>query len=181
MFDLVPNTSLAIINRCVLLITWWVVLLKLYLVSVKQLISWVLLANFSHCVKMSVFGVFLVRISAFGPTAWKVSKYGVFSGLHFPAFGGRKNRGQKKLRICTLFTQWLNTETKYSVFFTQWLNIQPSYRKIQTRKTPNTGTFQTVFIMREDFTRSFHFESHWWAWLSFGTKPLWENSGTLGS
>ena len=91
MFDLVPNTSLAIINRCVLLITWWVVLLKLYLVSVKQLISWVLLANFSHCVKMSVFGVFLVRISAFGPTAWKVSKYGVFSGLHFPAFGLNTN------------------------------------------------------------------------------------------
>ena len=36
-------------------------------------------------------------------TAWKVSKYGVFSGPYFPAFG--LNTDQKKLRIWTLFTQ----------------------------------------------------------------------------
>ena len=35
-------------------------------------------------------------------TAWKVSKYGVFSGLYFPAFGLTM---EKKLRIWTLFTQ----------------------------------------------------------------------------
>ena len=33
-------------------------------------------------------------------TAWKVSKYGVFSGKN------GKNTDQKKLRIWTLFTQW---------------------------------------------------------------------------
>ena len=44
-------------------------------------------------------------------TAWKVSKYGVFSGLYFPIFG-------------------LNTEI-YSVN----LRIQSKYRKIRTRKT----------------------------------------------
>ena len=36
-------------------------------------------------------------------TAWKVSKYGVFSGPFFYAFG--LNVDQKKLRIWTLFTQ----------------------------------------------------------------------------
>ena len=39
-------------------------------------------------------------------TAWKVSKYVVFSGPYFPAFG--LNTDQKKLRIWTLFTQSLN-------------------------------------------------------------------------
>ena len=55
-------------------------------------------------------------------TAWKVSKYGVFSGPYFPAFElnterysslripysvrMRENTDQKKLRIRTLFTQW---------------------------------------------------------------------------
>ena len=36
----------------------------------------------------------------FLPTAWKVSKYGVFSGSYFPVFG--LNTDQKKLRIWTL-------------------------------------------------------------------------------
>ena len=36
-------------------------------------------------------------------TAWKVSKYGVFSGPYFPAFG--LNTDQEKLLIWTLFTQ----------------------------------------------------------------------------
>ena len=48
-------------------------------------------------------------------TAWKVSKYGVFSGPYFPAFGliperyysvrMREKVDQKKLRNWTLFTQ----------------------------------------------------------------------------
>ena len=41
-------------------------------------------------------------------TAPKVSKYGVFSGAHFPVFGlirKQENTDQKKLRIWTLFTQ----------------------------------------------------------------------------
>ena len=53
-------------------------------------------------------------------TAWKVCKYGVFSGLYFPAFG-------------------LNTE-RYSVS----LRIQYKCGKIRTRKTPNTNIFYAV-------------------------------------
>ena len=37
-------------------------------------------------------------------TAWKVSKYGVSSGLYCPVLG--LNTDQRKLRIWTLFTQW---------------------------------------------------------------------------
>ena len=38
-------------------------------------------------------------------TAWKVSKYRVFSDPYFPVFG--LNTNNKKLRIWTLFTQWI--------------------------------------------------------------------------
>ena len=51
----------------------------------------------------------------FAGTAWKVSKYGVFSGRYVPVFGLntemygvnriQENTNQKKLRIWTLFTQ----------------------------------------------------------------------------
>ena len=59
------------------------------------------------------------------PIGWKVSKYGVFSGLYFPAFGlnispypvqMRENMDQKKLSMWTRFTQWmpkLNKEGKF--------------------------------------------------------------------
>ena len=51
------------------------------------------------------------------PTAWKVSKYEVISGLHFPVFvlnteiyglntEIQKNTNQKQLRIWTVFTLW---------------------------------------------------------------------------
>ena len=42
---------------------------------------------------------------SFKITAWKVGKYGDFSGPYFPAFG--LNTYQKKLRLWTLFTQWI--------------------------------------------------------------------------
>ena len=51
------------------------------------------------------------------PIGWKVSKYGVFSGLYFPAFG-------------------LNTE-RYGVS----LRIQSECGKIQTRKNSVLGHF----------------------------------------
>ena len=54
-------------------------------------------------------------------TAWKVSKYGVFSGPYFPVLG-------------------LNTEI-YCVN----LRIKLEYGKIQTRKTPYLDTFLSVF------------------------------------
>ena len=59
-------------------------------------------------------------------TAWKVSKYGVFSGPYFPAFGLNtefflvrispysvqmwENTDQKKLGIWALSTQWVKTK-----------------------------------------------------------------------
>ena len=58
-----------------------------------------------------------IRLHARIPTAWKVPKYGVFSGLHFLVFSPnteifsciqseyRKKRTRKKLCIWTLFTQ----------------------------------------------------------------------------
>ena len=41
-------------------------------------------------------------------TAWKVSKYGVFSGPYFPVFSPNRGKyGQEKLRIRSLLTQWI--------------------------------------------------------------------------
>ena len=43
-------------------------------------------------------------------TAWKVSKYRVFSGPYFPVFSPTTGKyGQKKLRIWKLLTQWQST------------------------------------------------------------------------
>ena len=64
-------------------------------------------------------------------TAWKVSKYGVFSGPYFSAFGQNteiylvnhriqseyRKIGPEKLRIWTLFTQWTLRR-----FLTNWRN-----------------------------------------------------------
>ena len=44
-------------------------------------------------------------------TAWKVSKYRVFSDPYFPVFG--LNSDQKKLRIWTFFTQWILKSTVF--------------------------------------------------------------------
>ena len=66
-------------------------------------------------------------------TAWKMSKYGVFSVPHFPAFGLNTERygvytDQKELRIWSLFTQWVGSwapaasKTELSVtIFNDWL------------------------------------------------------------
>ena len=58
-------------------------------------------------------------------TASKVSKYGVFSGPYFPAFG-------------------LNTE-RYSLS----LRIQSECGKIRTRKTPYLATFHALAECRQ--------------------------------
>ena len=64
-------------------------------------------------------------------TAWKVSKYGVFSVPYFPAFG-------------------LNTERYVS------LRIQSECGKMRTRITPNTDTFQAVDILaKQCFRKNF--------------------------
>ena len=91
-------------------------------------------------------------------TAWKVSKYGVFSGPYFPAFGlicrispysvrMRENTNQKKLRIWTLFMQW-NVLSCYqiaglqeTISFFDCLH-RDSY---QRKKAPTTTTVSWVW------------------------------------
>ena len=61
-------------------------------------------------------------------TAWKVSKYGVFSGPYFPVFGLNKERYSVSLRIqseCGKKTDWKKTPNL--TLFTQ-RNAQP-YRQ----------------------------------------------------
>ena len=66
---------------------------------------------------------YLIATSGYFCTAWKVSRYGVFSGPYFPAFELnterlRENTDQKKLRISTLFTQcWLLLVTSCCFWF----------------------------------------------------------------
>ena len=62
--------------------------------------------------------------SCISPTAWKVSKYGVFSGPYYPLFG-------------------LNTEI-YSVN----LRIQSKCRKYGAEKTPYLDTFHAVVVYK---------------------------------
>ena len=56
---------------------------------------------------LSFFMIRKILIFKLGATAWKVSKYGVFSGPCFPVFwlntGIQEKKDQKKLRIWTLF------------------------------------------------------------------------------
>ena len=57
-------------------------------------------------------------------TAWNVSKYGVFSGLYFPVFSPNTGKyGPKKLRIWTLFTQFLDTSQAPGIAI--WREILP--------------------------------------------------------
>ena len=67
----------------------------------KKLDSW---GIYYHLVSL----IFCIR-----DTAWKVSKYGVFSGPYFPVFSRNaeiwENTDQKKLHIWTLFRQWEGT------------------------------------------------------------------------
>ena len=69
-------------------------------------------------------------------TAWKVTKYRVFSSLHFPAFGLNMER-----------SFGLNTE-RYSVSLriqSEWsLHIQSECGKIRTRKNSVFGQFSRI-------------------------------------
>ena len=74
---------------------------------------------------------FLWALSACLSTAWKVSKYGVFSGPYFPAFR-------------------LNTK-RYVVS----LRIQSECGKYGPEKTPRLDTFHAVFVSMFLFTSMF--------------------------
>ena len=58
--------------------------------------------------------------------AWKVLKYGAFSGPYFPAFG--LNTDQRKLRIWTLFTQWMSDILSNISWITEFMkHFQPMF------------------------------------------------------
>ena len=78
-----------------------------------------------------------LRLFTVNYTAWKVSKCGVFLVTIFLYLARiQENTDQKKLRILTLFTQWVN------------IRIQSKCRKIRTRKNSILGQFSllTIFI-----------------------------------
>ena len=106
--------------------------------QIKQSLIWCIKTTFSNFF-LSSFSGFMnsnnftvtIDIQVSRPfTVWKVSKYGVFSGLYFPTFGldterysispysvwMRENTEQKKLRIWTLFTQCFA-----SCYWIQWI------------------------------------------------------------
>ena len=75
-------------------------------------------------------------------TVLKVSKYGVFSGPYFPAFG--LNMDQKKLRIWTLLTQCdfkkMSIRCSYLSVFSQ------NVGKYEPEKTLYLDTFNAVWL-----------------------------------
>ena len=94
---------------------------------------------------------------------WKVPKYGVFSGPYFPAFGlnsispysvqMRENTDLKKLRIWTLFTQWIAIDNSNVLkwqfelsFVFRWIKID-FFRgcKKEINFFDNWGYFWSIF------------------------------------
>ena len=89
-------------------------------------------------------------------TAWKVSKYGVFSGPHFPTFGlnterysvqMRENTDQKKLRIWTHSTQWRCSEYA-SDYRTK--NLCKPFKDTHREKAPSNKTGTLTKSMNMD-------------------------------
>ena len=96
--------------------------------------------------------------NAVGNTAWKVSKYVVFSGPHFPVFGLnterfrippysvqlRENTDQKTLPIWTLFTQW--NYVLLGTFIKQYLVKIHSYHLVRCLKCPPSETMRNMAL-----------------------------------
>ena len=117
-------------------------------------------------------------------TAWKVSKYGFFSGPHFLVFGlntaiCRVNlRTEKKsvfghfsrsvvlssslvllMSIASKFSESrLFSGTYFLVFGTRNIHIQSEYGKIRTRKT-----FESVHILYNNHVPNYQIKSVWYA------------------
>ena len=96
-------------------------------------------------------------------TAWKVSKYGVFSGTYFSVFG------PGKLRILTLFTQCLYSFLKFSFYFGKSISITVYYSSASFLCI----TFVMWFCVRlETAKRPFETDSGWfieriYIWMLF--------------
>ena len=70
-------------------------------------------------------------------TAWKVSKYGVFSGPHFPAFG-------MEYFLVRIFphSDWIRRDTSYLSVFS------PNAGKYGPEKSPYLDTFHAMQLSR---------------------------------
>ena len=84
-------------------------------------------------------------------TAWKVCKYGVFSGPYSARM--RENTDQKKLRIRTIFTQWLVMLfiTKSIVNLGLRNKIPKETDKLEVCKTCRASCFALKFSNEVDF------------------------------
>ena len=87
--------------------------------------SWEILAynlitsNVTILVSSTIYREHLIKTIKLS-TAWKMSKYGAFSGPYFSAFGQNPVYRPEKLRIWTLSTQW--SRIKLSMRFKGGLN-----------------------------------------------------------
>ena len=78
-------------------------------------------------------------------TAWKVSKYGVFSAPYFQDLNWiRENTDQKKLRIRTLFTQWVLNRDFLDFHITRQIRKQKE-QHTRTKESSNSN-FALQFI-----------------------------------
>ena len=69
-----------------------------------------------------------------------VSKYGVFSGPYYPAFGLNTERYEVSLRIQSEVSLRIQSEVS--------LRIQSEYGKMRTKKTSYLDTFHAVIIKK---------------------------------
>ena len=88
-------------------------------------------------------------------TAWKMSKYGVFSGPYSVRMW--ENTDQKKLRIWTLFTQWEATMKTYKATKIKEMHLwwRPFYNKIPSlaeffRKTFSQNSCEQLVLTTDN-------------------------------
>ena len=121
------------------------------MVKHTQTIHWLLQTNFlsvfDHFVRLALKGVISCRVSIMklsckNSTAWKVSKYGVFSSLYFPVFGLNTGKYEpEKTPFLDTFHAASHIFSKYArdmfIYVSQWWVVNMYQRhlteiKIQT-------------------------------------------------
>ena len=92
---------------------------------------WFIAIIFSHYQRLALIKHLIISCGRDTCTAWKLIKYGVFSGQYFPSFG-------------------LNTERYLSVF-------SPNVGKYRQERTPCLNTFHAVVVL-QSFVRSGNYD-----------------------
>ena len=91
-------------------------------------------------------GTFFLIFKHRAITAWKVSKYGVFSGLHFPAFRLNTQRYGVSLHIQS---KWGKIRTRknflFTTFFTQWILIDSMQCNCSRQSSVKRKTNRTFY------------------------------------